>query len=95
MDRDAERVLQDALKLPVEAKAAPAGSLLDSLDTECDADAEVAWLTEIQRRSNALDSGAVSPVPWREVDARMRDALAQPIRPLCLNPPFSRTFEGH
>ena len=63
MARDVAEVLQDALALPAEARAALAGSLLDSLDTECDEDAEAAWLAEIQRRSAELDSGKVSPVP--------------------------------
>ena len=33
-----------------EARAALAGSLLDSLDTEVDEDAEAVWTTEVNRR---------------------------------------------
>ena len=39
MKRDAAEILKDALALPTEARAALAGSLLDSLDTEVDEDA--------------------------------------------------------
>ncbi len=38
-----EIILKDALALPTEARAALAGSLLDSLDGEVDEDAEAAW----------------------------------------------------
>ncbi len=75
MARDVAEVIQDALSLPAEARAALAGSLLDSLDTECDSDVEAAWLAEIQRRSAELDSGAVSAIPWREVEALMQSTL--------------------
>ena len=40
------------------ARAAIAGSLLESLDTEVDEDAEAAWATEVNRRVAELDSGA-------------------------------------
>ena len=75
MARDVVEVMQDALALPVEARAALAGSLLDSLETECDSGVEAAWREEIQRRASELDSGAVSPIPWHEVDAQMQPAL--------------------
>ena len=41
MKRDAAEILKDALGLPTEARAALAGSLLESLDTEVAEDAEV------------------------------------------------------
>jgi hypothetical protein len=43
MKRDAAEILKDAMALPSEARAALAGSLLDSLETEVDEDAEAAW----------------------------------------------------
>jgi putative addiction module component (TIGR02574 family) len=60
MKRDAAEILKEALALPTEARAALAGSLLDSLDAEVDEDAEAAWATEVNRRVAELDSGAVS-----------------------------------
>ena len=49
MKRDAAETLKEALALPTEARAALAGSLLDSLDTGVDEDAEAAWATEVNR----------------------------------------------
>ena len=42
MKRDTAEILKEALTLPPEARAALADSLLDSLDTEVDEDAEAA-----------------------------------------------------
>ena len=72
MKRDAAEILKDALALPTEARAALAGSLLESLDTEVDEDAEAAWATEVNRRIVELDSRAVKIVPWAEVRRQLR-----------------------
>jgi putative addiction module component (TIGR02574 family) len=69
--RDAAEILNEALALPTEARAALAGSLLDSLDTDVDEDVEVAWATEVNRRLSELDSGAVKTIPWAEVRRRL------------------------
>jgi putative addiction module component (TIGR02574 family) len=71
MKRDAAEILNGALPLPTEARAALAGSLLDSLDTDVDEDAEPSWTTEVNRRVAELDSGAVKTVPWVEVRRRL------------------------
>jgi len=66
MRRAESRILEDALKLPPEARAAIAGSLLDSLDQSPDPDAEAAWEAEITKRIRDLDGQNVTPVPWSE-----------------------------
>jgi putative addiction module component (TIGR02574 family) len=71
MKREAAEILKDALALTPEARAALAGSLLESLDTEVDEDAEAVWATEVNRRVAALDSGAVKTIPWAEVRRRL------------------------
>ena len=71
MKRDAAEILKEALALPTEARAALAGSLLDSLDTDVDEDAEPTWASEVNRRVAGLDSGAVKTVPWVEVCRRL------------------------
>jgi putative addiction module component (TIGR02574 family) len=71
MKRDAAEILKEALALPTEARAALAGSLLDSIDTEVDEDAEAAWANEVHRRVAELDSGAVNTIPWAEVRRRL------------------------
>ena len=61
------QLLEDALKLPPEARAALAGSLLDSLQGEVDENAEEIWSAEIARRLKEIDSGTVRMIPWSEV----------------------------
>ncbi len=66
MSPDVSELLKKALALPPEARAALAGSLLDSLDETVDASAEEAWNREIARRIEELDTGKAKPVPWPE-----------------------------
>jgi putative addiction module component (TIGR02574 family) len=66
MNAELNRLLKDALRLPPEARGALAAHLLDSLDTQVDADAEAAWDAEISRRERDLDSGQTKPMPWSE-----------------------------
>ena len=66
MGSDATKLLEAALKLPPEVRAAMAGSLLDSLDTTVDADAEAEWEREIARRLKDLDSSHLHHVSWSE-----------------------------
>ncbi|MGO9085856.1 MAG: addiction module protein [Candidatus Sulfotelmatobacter sp.] len=66
MSQDVSELLKKALALPVEARAALASSLLDSLDDTVDAAAEEEWNKEIARRIAELDSGKVKPIPWAE-----------------------------
>lgn len=64
MERDPARLLEAALQLPDEARAALAAMLLDSLENDVDSDAEAKWAAEIVQRVQALDSGTVQLVPW-------------------------------
>jgi putative addiction module component (TIGR02574 family) len=70
--KEVAELLRDALTLPPEQRAALADSLLESLDTEVDPDAEGAWKLEIQRRLQEIDSGAVALIPWEEAERRLR-----------------------
>jgi len=60
------RLLEDALKLSPEARAAIAGSLLDSLEGSLDPDAEALWEAEIAERIQQVERGTVRLVPWSE-----------------------------
>jgi putative addiction module component (TIGR02574 family) len=71
MTPDPGKLLEEALKLSPEARAALAASLLGSLDEEVDEGAEAAWAEEIAKRIHELDSGAVTPVPWSEARRRI------------------------
>jgi putative addiction module component (TIGR02574 family) len=66
MTQEVSELLRKALALPPEARAALAGSLLESLDETVDASAEEDWNEEIARRIQQLDSGKVKPIPWAE-----------------------------
>lgn len=64
MRPDPARLLEEALKLSPEARAALAASLLESLEEGVDEDVEAAWAAEIAKRIQELDSGVVAAVPW-------------------------------
>jgi putative addiction module component (TIGR02574 family) len=64
MNTSHKKVLEEALRLPAEARAALAGRLIESLDDSVDEDAEAKWSREIARRIADLDKGKVKTVPW-------------------------------
>ena len=66
MTAQARKVLEEALRLPAEARAALAGQLIESLDEQIDEGAEEAWSLEIARRVRQLARGTTSAVPWTE-----------------------------
>ena len=66
MSPDLSELLKKALALPPEARAALAGSLLESLDDPVGERVEEEWNKEIARRIAELDSGKVKPIPWAE-----------------------------
>lgn len=64
MKQDISDLLKKALTLPPEARAALAGSLLESLDETVEASAEEEWSREIARRIKELDSRKILPLSW-------------------------------
>lgn len=71
MNREAVELLERALKLPPEVRAALAGSLIDSLDETMDEGVEQAWEVEVARRVKELREGRVALVPWSEARRRI------------------------
>jgi len=71
MTKETEELLREIMKLPPEARAAIAGSLMESLDEGVDEAAESAWSSEIMKRIADLDQGKVAPVPWLEARRRI------------------------
>ena len=69
MKQDIEDILKKALKLPSEARAALAGTLLDSLDESLDGQAESAWEAEITLRLKDIDDRKVDLIPWSKARA--------------------------
>ena len=72
MTREVSELLEKALALPAEARAALANSLLQSLDETVDPGVEEAGSQEISHRIQELDSGKVKPIAW--ADARRQIA---------------------
>jgi putative addiction module component (TIGR02574 family) len=67
--------------LPAEARAAIAGSLLESLnDTPADEGVEAAWSGEIKRRIEEVDSAKVQMIPYEEVRRRLAARLSDSTR---------------
>src|SRR5271165_3859873 len=75
MSEEATALLKKALTLPVEERADLASSLIDSLDTTCDENAEAAWQEEIARRIETLRCGEARTIPWEEVRKKVRKTL--------------------
>ena len=75
---DVEDVLIAALRLPVEARAAVAAELLESLDgvDEAEEDVGAAWSDEIRQRLADVDAGVVTPIPWPEARRRILAAAS-------------------
>jgi len=71
MKADISDILKEALKLPPEARAALAGTLLDSLDDAVDQDAESAWEAEILLRLKEIDGGKIKLMPWPEARTKI------------------------
>ena len=71
MKQSISEILKEALKLPPKARAALAGTLLDSLDETVDKNAESAWEAEIVMRLKEIDAGKVNLIPWAEARARI------------------------
>jgi len=63
---DSRKLFEEAMKLPPEARAALAGTLIESLEESLDDDALVQWEQEIQKRMQEIDQGKVRPMPWSE-----------------------------
>jgi len=73
MKQDITDILKEALKLPPEARAALAGTLLDSLDETVDRNAESAWEAEIVMRLKEIDECKINMIPWVEARARIAE----------------------
>jgi putative addiction module component (TIGR02574 family) len=68
---ESEELLTKALRLPEHERAALARQLLESLDSERDAEIDDAWLTEIERRCAAVDAGDAITSDWEDFRRRV------------------------
>ena len=72
----AEKVLDEAMKLPEGERRTLALCLLDSVGDEPPEDVETAWLEEARRRLESFRTARAQAVPWDEARLRIfnRDA---------------------
>ena len=74
---DPRALLAEALRLSDEKRAALAGELIQSLETEVDADSEAAWSAEIRARLDRVDAGTATTIPWSEARCRIHTAAGR------------------
>ena len=67
MSENARQILEEALRLPVEERAAVVAELIASMDGEPDADAEQAWAVEIERRAQRALRGESAGRGWEAI----------------------------
>lgn len=74
MASPAEKILEEALTLPEEDRAALADALTESLERD-DGDLSAEWKQAIARRIEAIERGESRLIPGDEVEARIRARL--------------------
>jgi putative addiction module component (TIGR02574 family) len=75
----AEKLLQEALALPEDARVDLAEALLESVEHEpADEGVEEAWSAEAKRRLEEVRSGVVKPVRWEEAEKQIFDPSDDP-----------------
>lgn len=73
---NSKRVIDEALRLPADARAALAGELLASLESdESDADREAAWAAEIHERMAAWQRGDVAALSGEDFLTKLDAAV--------------------
>jgi len=71
MSPSAQKILEEALQLPPDELDWLVESLLIKEKSEPEAEIEAAWDSEIKRRLDEIDSGAVEMIPLEDVIAEM------------------------
>ena len=72
-----KELYKEAMRLDPEERAELVALLLESLEIIEDDGVESAWLREIEKRVEAIDSGAVETIPWSEVKHRVFEPRAR------------------
>lgn len=73
---DSKRLIDEAMQLPPDVRAALAGELLESLDGETmGADREAAWAGEIRRRLDAWERGEDKAIAEDEFLAQLDETV--------------------
>lgn len=73
MGKTFSEIESEAMALPVNERAALAGDLIESLDTESSEECEQAWLDEAERRYAAYAKGEIKGQPAEQVIAELKN----------------------
>ena len=73
MSEPAEKLYDEAMKLPPGERRSLVLRLLDSVGEEPEDDVERAWLEEARRRLADVASGREETVPWEDVRRELLD----------------------
>ena len=76
MTSAAKKILDDALSLPEDDRAALVDALNESLEAP-EEDLSPEWKAEIARRIEAVERGESRLIPGDEVEARIRETLSR------------------
>ena len=71
MRSEARKILEHAMALSPDERAALAHELLASLDADSDTSVDEAWAAEITERAERFRAGESKSVPWEEAKARL------------------------
>jgi len=67
-----EKLLRDALSLPLDLRTELVDKLLESLNVPLKEDVEQAWAEEAEKRLEEINSGKVKTIPGDEVFKKIR-----------------------
>ncbi len=67
MVRSREKIFKEVLHLSEEERLELTGLLIESLDKSTDDNVEKSWITEVEKRIQALDSGTEKTIPWEDI----------------------------
>jgi putative addiction module component (TIGR02574 family) len=72
VETTADRVVEEALSLPADARLSLVEKLLTSLNLPIDKEIDRLWAEEAERRVSQIEAGEVKLVPGEEVFSRIR-----------------------
>ena len=73
LEKSSQAILDAALKLSSNERAAVAEQLIQSLDPTQEIEVEKAWQQEIHRRLTEVENGIGTTIPWVAVQQRLKN----------------------
>ena len=76
MSEQAKLLLDEALQLTIDERAAMAARLLASMDSPADEGVETAWATEIEERARLTLAGETNGIDWEQARDQICERIA-------------------